>query len=65
MIHAAGYDEDERELEVIFNDGGVYRSENVDTEKYEGLMVAGTRRAATCAPTSSTYPPTSSSTVIL
>jgi hypothetical protein len=43
MIHAVGYDEDERELEVIFNNGGVYRYENVDQEEYEGLMAANSR----------------------
>jgi hypothetical protein len=43
MIHAAGYDEDERELEVVFNSGEVYRYENVDKEVYEGLMAADSK----------------------
>lgn len=43
MIHAAGYDEDERELEVVFNNGGVCRYENVDKEEYEGLMAADSK----------------------
>ena len=43
MIHAAGYDEDERELEVIFKNGGVYRYENVDKGEYEGLMAADSK----------------------
>jgi predicted small secreted protein len=40
MIHAVGYDEDENELEVVFNNGGIYRYKNVDKEEYEGLMDA-------------------------
>jgi hypothetical protein len=43
MIHAAGYDEDERELEVVFNSGEVYRYENVDKEVYEGLVAADSK----------------------
>ena len=40
MIHAVGYDEGARELEVIFNNGGVYRYVDVDKEEYEGLLQA-------------------------
>jgi hypothetical protein len=43
MIHAVGYDEDENELEVVFNNGGIYRYENVETEEYEGLMDADSK----------------------
>lgn len=43
MIHAVGYDEDENELEVVFNNGGIYRYKNVETEEYEGLMDADSK----------------------
>jgi hypothetical protein len=43
MVHAAGYDEDERELEVVFQNGGIYRYENVDKEEFEGLMAADSK----------------------
>ncbi|MEM6648347.1 MAG: KTSC domain-containing protein [Bacteroidota bacterium] len=40
MIHAVGYDEDARELEVIFNSGGIYRYMDVDRDEYEALLQA-------------------------
>lgn len=40
MIHAVGYDEQARELEVVFNNGGIYRYMDVDKEEYEGLLQA-------------------------
>lgn len=40
MIHAAGYDEQARELEVVFNNGGIYRYRDVDKEVYEELLQA-------------------------
>lgn len=43
MVHAVGYDEEERELEVVFNNGGIYRYENVDEDEYEGLMDADSK----------------------
>ena len=30
MIHAVGYDDETREMEVVFNSGGVYRYIDVD-----------------------------------
>ncbi|MFB6099316.1 MAG: KTSC domain-containing protein [Salinibacter sp.] len=43
MVHAVGYDEDKRELEIIFNSGKIYRYENVDRDEYEGLMAADSK----------------------
>lgn len=40
MLYAVGYDEQARELEVVFNSGGVYRYMDVDKEEYEGLIQA-------------------------
>lgn len=43
MGPAAGDDEDERELEVIFNSGKIYRYENVDPDEYEGPREADSK----------------------
>ena len=43
MIHAVGYDDDGNELEVVFNNGGIYRYKNVEKEEYEGLMDADSK----------------------
>jgi len=40
MIHAVGYDDEARELEVVFSNGGIYRYLDVDEEEYEGLLDA-------------------------
>lgn len=40
MIHAVGYDDEARELEVVFNSGGIYRYQDVDKETYEELLEA-------------------------
>jgi hypothetical protein len=40
MIHAVGYDEEARELEVVFNNGGIYRYQDVDRSVYENLLDA-------------------------
>ncbi|PSQ70958.1 MAG: KTSC domain-containing protein [Bacteroidetes bacterium QH_9_67_14] len=40
MIHAAGYDAEGRELEVVFNSGKVYRYRDVDEDVFEELLDA-------------------------
>jgi hypothetical protein len=40
MLYAVGYDERTRELEVVFNTGGIYRYLDVDKSDYEGLFQA-------------------------
>jgi len=40
MIHAVGYDDDARELEVVFNNGGIYRYVDVGKDEYEELLEA-------------------------
>jgi hypothetical protein len=40
MLYAVGYDERTRELEVVFNTGGIYRYLDVDKSDYEGLLQA-------------------------
>ena len=40
MIHAVGYDEQTRKLEIVFNTGRIYCYEDVPREVYEGLMAA-------------------------
>ena len=36
-IHAIGYDKEYRVLEIVFNNGGIYRYTNVPREIFEGL----------------------------
>ncbi len=43
MIHAVGYDEKTRTLEVVFNSGKTYVYEGVEPEIYEGLMAADSK----------------------
>lgn len=43
MIHAVGYSEEDQELEVIFNSGGVYRYQEVDRSVYENLLNADSK----------------------
>ncbi len=40
MVHAIGYDPEERALEVVFTSGKVYVYEGVPLDVYEGLMAA-------------------------
>lgn len=40
MICAVGYDAKTRELEVVFNNGSVYRYQDVEKEDYEALLRA-------------------------
>jgi hypothetical protein len=40
MVHALGYDERIRELEVVFTSGDVYRYVDVDRTEYERLLQA-------------------------
>ena len=40
MVHAAGYDEAERELEVVFTSGRTYRYKRVPRKVYRELMAA-------------------------
>ncbi len=40
MIHAVGYDDETGEMEVVFNNGGIYRYVDVDKSDYEGLLAA-------------------------
>ena len=40
MIHAVGYDDETGEMEVVFNNGGIYRYVDVDKSDYEGLLKA-------------------------
>ncbi|MGA9773656.1 MAG: KTSC domain-containing protein [Blastocatellia bacterium] len=40
MIHAVGYDQESRTLEVIFTSGRIYCYENVPASEYKGLMEA-------------------------
>jgi hypothetical protein len=40
MLRAAGYDEKTREFDVIFNNGDVYRYENVPRSKYAAFLKA-------------------------
>lgn len=40
MIHAVGYEPEERLLEVVFNSGKVYCYQKVPKRVYEGLMAA-------------------------
>jgi hypothetical protein len=40
MIHAVGYDEADRTMEVVFNSGKRYFYHNVPKEEYEGLLAA-------------------------
>lgn len=40
MIHAVGYDEENRCLEVVFNNGRVYCYENVPPDMFQGLLNA-------------------------
>ena len=43
MIHAVGYDDETREMEVVFNSGRVYRYIDVDKSDYEGLLDADSK----------------------
>lgn len=40
MVRAVGYEEETRELEVVFHNGRVYRYVDVEKEKYEQLLKA-------------------------
>jgi hypothetical protein len=40
MIHAVGYDPEERILEIVFNTGRTYQYFDVPPEEYEGLLNA-------------------------
>lgn len=40
MVHAVGYDPEERVLEVVFTSGKVYIYEGVPLDIYKGLMAA-------------------------
>ncbi|MBI3241559.1 MAG: KTSC domain-containing protein [Chloroflexi bacterium] len=40
MIHAVGYDQQKRILEIIFNSGGTYQYFDVPPDVYEGLLKA-------------------------
>lgn len=40
MIHAIGYDEEKRLLEIVFNSGRTYQYEDVPPEVYQGLLNA-------------------------
>lgn len=40
VIHAVGYDEEIRVLEIIFNNGRIYQYRDVPREVFEGLMAA-------------------------
>ena len=43
MIHAAGYDDANEELEVVFNSGRIYRYKGVPREVYEELLAADSK----------------------
>lgn len=43
MIHAAGYDAEARELEVVFSSGKIYRYQDVPRSVYEGLLAADSK----------------------
>ena len=43
MIHAVGYDDETREMEVVFNSGRVYRYIDVDKRDYQGLLDADSK----------------------
>ncbi len=43
MIHAVGYDEQTRRLEVVFNTGHIYCYEDVPRETFEGLLAADSK----------------------
>ncbi|MDJ1182267.1 KTSC domain-containing protein [Roseofilum casamattae] len=43
MISAVGYHAETQELEVVFNNGGVYRYCEVPQEEYEGLLASGSK----------------------
>jgi hypothetical protein len=43
MIHAVGYDAEAQELEVVFNNGQVWRYVEVPPEEFEGLMAADSK----------------------
>lgn len=38
LIHAVGYDDEAGEMEVVFNNGGTYRYEDVDRDVFENLL---------------------------
>ena len=40
MVYAVGYDDEARELEVVFKSGGVYRYQDVNKEVYQELPEA-------------------------
>ncbi len=40
MLRAAGYDEKTREMDVVFNNGDLYRYKNVPPSKYAGFLKA-------------------------
>jgi hypothetical protein len=40
MLRAAGYDEEKRELEVVFHNGDIYRYKNVPPSKYAAFLKA-------------------------
>ena len=40
MIHAAGYDEATKELEIIFNSGHIYRYRDVPQRVFDELLAA-------------------------
>ena len=40
MIHAVGYDQEKRILEIVFNTGRTYQYADVPPEEYEGLLNA-------------------------
>lgn len=43
MIHAVGYDDARREMEVVFNSGRIYRYEGVPRTVYEALLAADSK----------------------
>jgi len=43
MIHAVGYDAEERVLEIVFNTGRTYQYFDVPPEEYEGLLNADSK----------------------
>jgi hypothetical protein len=43
MVHAAGYDDAERELEIVFTNGRTYRYKQVPRKIYQDLMKANSK----------------------
>ena len=56
MIHAVGYDEQTRRLEIVFNTGRVYCYQDVPREVYEGLMTAESKGSYMHSYVIDTYP---------